>query len=74
MVQTHAVMTKQRDTNTIDTYTFDQEEKKWFVENRLLPAVNSLKEKYEYSEWHFIEVANDIRNSKNQLIENIQSI
>ena len=31
-------------------------------------AVNALKEKYEYSEWHFIEVANDIRNIKNQLI------
>ena len=24
--------------------------------------------------WHFIEVANDIRNIKNQLIEKIQSI
>jgi ABC-type uncharacterized transport system involved in gliding motility auxiliary subunit len=33
-----------------------------------------LRDKYEYSEWHFIEVANDIRNIKNQLIEKIQSI
>ena len=52
----------------------DKAEKKWFVENRWLPAVNALKEKYEYNEWHFIEVANDIRNIKNQLIEKIQSI
>lgn len=52
----------------------DKEEKKWFVENRWLPAVNALKDKYEYPEWHFIEVANDIRNIKNQLIEKIQSI
>ena len=52
----------------------DKAEKKWFVENRWLPAVNSFKEKYEYSEWHFIEIANDIRNIKNQLIEKIQSI
>jgi len=27
-----------------------------------IPAVNSPNEKYEYQEWHFIEVAIDIRN------------
>lgn len=52
----------------------DKNEKKWYVENRWLPAVNALKDKYDYPEWHFIEVANDIRNIKNQLIEKIQSI
>ncbi len=52
----------------------DKAEKKWYVENRWLPAVNSLKEKYDYEEWHFIEIANDIRNIKNQLIEKIQSL
>ncbi|MDX2302428.1 MAG: DEAD/DEAH box helicase family protein [Microscillaceae bacterium] len=52
----------------------DKAEKKWFVENRWIPAVNALKDKYEYPEWHFIEVANDIRNIKNQLIEKIQRI
>lgn len=52
----------------------DKAEKKWFVENRWIPAVNSLKDKFEYPEWHFIEIANDIRNIKNQLIEKIQSI
>jgi type III restriction enzyme len=52
----------------------DKAEKKWFVENRWIPAVNALKDKYEYPEWHFIEIANDIRNIKNQLIEKIKSI
>ncbi len=52
----------------------DKAEKKWFVENRWIPAVNALKDKYGYPEWHFIEVANDIRNIKNQLIEKIQSL
>lgn len=52
----------------------DKAEKKWFVEKRWLPAVNALKDKYEYPEWHFIEIANDIRNIKNQLIEKIQHI
>jgi type III restriction enzyme len=52
----------------------DKEEKKSFVENLWIPAVNSLKDKYEYPEWHFIEVANDNRNIKNQLIETIASL
>lgn len=49
-------------------------EKKWYVENRWLPAVNAVKDKYNYPEWHFIEIANDIRNIKNQLIDKIASI
>ncbi|MCS6982446.1 MAG: DEAD/DEAH box helicase family protein [Flavobacteriales bacterium] len=52
----------------------DKAEKKWYVVNRWLPAVNALKDKYGYPEWHFIEIANDIRNIKNQLIEKIASI
>lgn len=52
----------------------EKAEKKWFVENRWLPAVNALKEKYEYPEWHFIEIANDIRNIKNQLSEKIAAL
>ena len=66
------LMEKVRGGNTA-TAMFE-ELKKWFVENRWIPAVNALKDKYEYPEWHFIEVANDIRNIKNQLIEKIQSI
>jgi len=58
----------------ISGFSKDKAEKKWFVENRWIPAVNALKDKYEYPEWHFIEIANDIRNIKNQLIEKIQSI
>lgn len=52
----------------------DKVEKKWYVENRWLPAVNSAREKYGYDEWHFIEVANDIRNIKNEMIDKIQSL
>lgn len=52
----------------------DKIEKKWFVENRWLPAVNAVREKYEYEEWHFIEIANDVRNIKNQLIDKIKSL
>lgn len=45
----------------------DKAEKKWYVENRWLPAVNTVREKYEMDEWAFIEIANDIRDIKNQL-------
>jgi len=49
----------------------DKDEKKWYVLNRWLLAVNAVKEKYDYEEWHFIEIANDIRDIKNQLINAI---
>jgi type III restriction enzyme len=52
----------------------DKAEKKWFVEKRWIPAVNSLKDKYEYPEWHFIEISNDVRNIRNQLIEKMATI
>lgn len=52
----------------------DKDEKKWYVESRWLPAVNSVREKYGYDEWKFIEIANDIRNIKNQLTEVIEGL
>ena len=58
----------------ISGFSKDKAEKKWFVENRWIPAVNALKDKYEYPEWHFIEIAGDIRNIKNQINEMISSI
>ena len=52
----------------------DKAEKKWYVENRWLPAVNSAKEKFGYDEWHFLEVKEDIRDIKNELINKIESM
>lgn len=52
----------------ISGFNKDKSEKKCYVENRWLPAVNALKDKYEYPEWHFIEIAIDIKDVKNQLI------
>ncbi|MEZ4960425.1 MAG: DEAD/DEAH box helicase family protein [Saprospiraceae bacterium] len=51
----------------------EKQEKKWFVENRWLPAVNAVREKYEFDEWAFLEVAMDIRDVKNQIIDKINS-
>ncbi len=52
----------------------DKAEKKWYVENRWLPAVNAVRDKYEMHEWAFIEIANDVRNIKNQLRDKINSL
>ena len=52
----------------------DKAEKKWYVENRWIPAVNALKDKYNYGEWRFVEIANDIRNIKNQLADAMENL
>ena len=52
----------------------DKQEKKWFVENRWLPAVNAVREKYGFDEWAFLEVAMDIRDVKGQVMDKIESI
>lgn len=52
----------------------EKADKKWYVENRWLPAVNAVRDTYGYDEWHFIEIANDIRDIKNQLANKIKNI
>lgn len=52
----------------------EKAEKKWYVQNRWLPAVNNVRDKYGYDEWYFIEIANDIRDIRNQLRDKIQSV
>lgn len=52
----------------------DKAEKKWYVENRWLPSVNAVKDKYGSDEWHFIEISNDIRDIKNQLKNKIKNL
>ncbi len=57
----------------ISGYNKDKDEKKWYVENRWLPAVNSVKDKYEYETWDFIEIS-DIQDIKNKLIDKFAQI
>ena len=52
----------------------DKAEKKWYVENNWLPAINAVRDKYEYAQWEFIEIANDIRDIKNQVNSIIQNV
>lgn len=52
----------------------DKADKKWYIENRWLPAVNAVREKYGYDEWHFIEIAGDIRDIKNQIKNKLSAL
>jgi type III restriction enzyme len=52
----------------------DKAEKRWYVENRWLPAVNAVRERYDMGRWEFVEIANDIRDIKNQLLAKINSL
>ena len=52
----------------------DKAEKKWYVENRWLPAVNAVRDKYGYHAWNFMEVAEDIRDIKNQIKAKLDSL
>ena len=52
----------------------DKAEKRWYVDNRWLPAVNAVRDKYAMEPWAFVEIANDIRDIKNQLLTKINSI
>ncbi len=52
----------------------DKAEKRWYVDNRWLPAVNAVADKYGMELWAFVEIANDIRDIKNQLLAKINSL
>lgn len=58
----------------ITGFNKDKVEKRHFVENRWLPAINSVVEKYNELPWHFVEIADDIRNVKNELLDTFEKI
>lgn len=50
----------------------DKATKKYYVDKLWLPAVNAVRDKYGYDEWRFVEVAEDIRFLKNEIMAAIQ--
>jgi len=51
--------------------------RKWNRKNQTLSGQsdgNTVHEKYGFEEWAFIEIANDIRNIKNQLLAKIEEV
>lgn len=49
----------------------EKAEKRWYVENRWLPAVNAVRAQHGWDEWAFVEVAGDIRDIKRVLTEKL---
>ncbi|MGA2762983.1 MAG: DEAD/DEAH box helicase family protein [Spirochaetia bacterium] len=48
-------------------------DKKHYVEHFWLPAINNVGERYGWSEWAFMEIADDIRDIRNQIEAKIES-
>ena len=48
--------------------TRDKVEKKWAVENRWLPAVNAIRDQHGWARWDFLEIAEDIRDARNDIL------
>jgi predicted nucleotidyltransferase len=43
-------------------------EKVWAAKNRWVPAANCIREQYKWDRWDFIEISEDIRDGRNQLL------
>jgi type III restriction enzyme len=53
----------------------DKAEKKWCVENRWLPAVNSIAPRHGWGHWQFLELAgeNEVRDLRNRVLAALAS-
>ena len=43
-------------------------EKVWAAKNRWVPAANCIREQYKWDRWDYIEISEDIRDGRNQLL------
>jgi type III restriction enzyme len=57
----------------ITGFAQDKAEKRWFMRERWLPAVNARRDQLGFLPWYFVEVT-DIERIKNQLVEEIGRI
>lgn len=46
----------------------DKTEKVWAAKNRWVAAANCIREQYNWDRWDFIEISEDIRDGRNQLL------
>ncbi len=51
----------------------DKVEKKWTVENRWLSAVNSIRDKHGWPRWDFMEIAEEIRDARNDILKRLNA-
>ncbi len=51
----------------------DKAEKRWTVENRWLPAVNSMRENHGWDIWDFIEISEGVEDARNAILAKLAS-
>jgi type III restriction enzyme len=54
--------------------TRDKTEKKWAVEKRWLPAINAIRTTHDWPRWEFLEIAEDIRDARNDIIKKLGTL
>ncbi len=52
----------------------DKDAKKWAVENRWLPAVESVRAQHAWPRWAFLEIDEDIRDARNLIIKKLGTL
>lgn len=52
----------------------DKTEKKWAVENRWLPAVESVRAQHAWPRWAFLEIDEDIRDARNLITKKLGTL
>lgn len=50
----------------------DKAKKVWAAKERWIPAANSIREKYEWNRWDFLEISEDIRDARNQFLAKLE--
>jgi type III restriction enzyme len=51
-----------------------KKDKRWYVTERWLPAVNNVAPQLGLAPWHFLEIANDIRDIRQQLLDKLREL
>jgi type III restriction enzyme len=51
----------------------DKVEKLWTVRNRWLPAVNAIRDKHGWPRWDILEIAEDIRDARNDILKRLDA-
>ena len=51
----------------------DKAEKVWSAVNRWLPAANAIREKHGWPRWDFLEIAGDIRDARNLILDKLEA-
>jgi type III restriction enzyme len=49
----------------------DKKEKMWTVKHRWIPAVNAVRDKYEWPRWDFIEIVEDVRDARKDILKKL---